>query len=380
MKENNTQNNQPSQKTYSLINTLQLKEDIVNQIDATDFLTLFGATITSVTNSEIRSTCPLHGGDNPTAFLVKTHRGGEKVFKWTCYTGCEDNHGDIISFVMNANNMTFKEAAQWLMSYVGMGTTLDSYIYNDTMQGIHSMKDVGSFNFLMSQLKPRERTEVPKEINENFVKECRERSHSYFPKRGYPQEILDKFEVGFCPAHLSPWTHNRHRARLIIPLRDEHGKLVGISGRVISDELNVKDKYNIIKGSNKANILYGLHLARPYIQKSGSVLIVEGFTDVWRCWQYGKYNVVAICGKDATPEQIRLILSNAFTVAVALDGDKSGQKGADKIQNAVIDYTAFYRVDIPQGRDIGDLSREEFYDCLKKARKLLDKVPENTNV
>ena len=365
-------------KNFNSANTLNikgLKQQILNNIDPVSLLELFGASIYTTNQFEIRCTCPLHNGDNPTAFHVYTATPTEPVsFKWRCYTKCDDGHGDIIDFIMRVNTFSFNEAVKWLMTYAGIDGDINDYEID--MSKYQSLSDIAYFNKMSRIFTNNIGTGeiVNPHINENFVKESLARHHSYFEKRGYPRELLQMFEVGYCPAHLSPWTKTEERARIVIPLRDEYGKLVGISGRTIKDTKKINDKYNILWGSKKRSILYGLNLAMPYVMKSKSIILVEGFADVWRCWQYGKRNVVAICGKDVTEQQKRLVFKYASTVAIILDNDESGQKGADNAQNAFVDYLSVYRVDLPKGCDIGDLSYEEFRKTLKTARKVVDKI------
>jgi predicted nuclease with TOPRIM domain len=70
-----------------------------------------------------------------------------------------------------------------------------------------------------------------------------------------------------------------------------------------------------------------------------------------------------------------LLLSLCNTVAIAVDNDEHGMKGGDRIQNQLIDFMTVYRVILPEGKDVGDIiDREEYYNCLKKARKQFDKI------
>ena len=353
--------------TDRLTDTEAFKALVLERLDPEEFLESFGVEIAKRSRDELRCACPIHHGDNESAFQVATERGGTPAFRWRCHTQCEIDHGDVIDFVMLMLNLSFKEAVSWLAARVGLSDDfeIDESEWRDR-------REVAKFNSA-SRAFEKERVEFDF-INEDFVRKCVARRNTYFAKRGFPDEILDLFEVGYCPEHDSPWNLQKTlvKARATIPLRDEEGRLVGMSGRAL---VEAPDKYNILAGSAKRSILYGLHLAKPYVAERNSIVVVEGFADVWRAWQHGKRNVVAICGKDATDEQVRLILSHARTVAIALDGDKAGRLGADKLQNALVDYVDVYRVPLPVERDFGDMSFDEFYFYLKNSVKRLDKVP-----
>ena len=111
----------------------------------------------------------------------------------------------------------------------------------------------------------------------------------------------------------------------------------------------------------KSTLLYNLNLALPYIKKEKKMIIVEGYKDVWRCWEAGVKNVVAIMGNIVTEDQIRLIMKYSyFNVVLALDNDKGGRDGILKLKEELRFLCRIQIIQIPENRkDLGECTIEE---------------------
>jgi len=350
--------------------TQSLKKDIYNSIDIRELCDIFNIKIYRDNGYQIRACCPLHGGDNPTAFSLDYEYGDNPEIRWRCRTKCGDS-GDLFDFIMKMKNCSFKESLFFLCNLVGI-FDFSCYI-NNTDEALKLKKEIIKFNREVeaSRVKSKRQKELPIEINDDFVKKCVKRRNSYFKNRGYTEEVLNLFEVGFAPPHDSPWRYDEFPARMTIPIRDETGKLVGLSGRIIKENVECKCKYKIIPGSDKETVLYGLNVTLPYIEKKRSLILFEGFTDLWRAWDFGIKNTIAIMGKDLTLVQRNKILRLVHTVAIAVDNDKSGQKGGDKIVEELKRYVTVYRVYFPLGQDAGECrNKQEFLTILRNAKKV----------
>jgi DNA primase len=343
------------------------KAAITRLIDPFKLCDELGIEIFRVRGNQIRACCPIHKGMNQTAFSIDWDPSGRDAPVWMCRTECGDR-GDIFTLIMKLFGCSFIDSVNWLAKHVGMevGQLPERC---SPISTIHE-DDVRSFLAMSGHRRTYNSNSgyTCKDINPQFVKRCSERRSGYFEERGYPKEILDYFKVGFCPAYESEWKEDRE----IVPFWNKDGDVIGISGRIIKEGSSA-EKYKILSGSNKKETLYGLNLALPYIMKSRSVMLVEGFTDVWTSWMYGKQNVVAVMGKAITKEQLEILLSLVETVAIAFDGDAEGRMGANTAIDMIGNFFTVYDVVPPVDKDIGDLDKQEFFKALKSAEKKLPK-------
>jgi DNA primase len=183
---------------------------------------------------------------------------------------------------------------------------------------------------------------------------------NYFEDRGFPAELLDFYEVG-------GYTDTKGVHRETIPIRDEYGDLLTISGR--RTDSNEDPKYLLMKNINKGTTLYNLDVAKFY---TGNVsrcedrvlILVEGFVDVWGLSMQGVHNVVAAMGTDITPKQRDLLSKYAENVIIMLDADQAGRTGAervDKMLNKVVNTTV---VSLPDGKDPKDFTYKDVKEYL----------------
>jgi DNA primase len=155
---------------------------------------------------------------------------------------------------------------------------------------------------------------------------------NYFEKRGFPKHLLDLFEVGST-------SYFSEGVRATIPIRDEFANLVGVSTR-IERELTEQDKnipkYRNLKNFSKENYLYNLHNAKDYVKYFDDTLIlVEGYTGVWRLWQAGIPVGVSCMGIHLSDVQRHYISRHSLRCLVMLDGDKAGLKGTAQVEKAL---------------------------------------------
>jgi DNA primase len=181
---------------------------------------------------------------------------------------------------------------------------------------------------------------------------------SYFKNRGFREEILEKFKVGYCPegwevmtnaalkagypierltdTGLSKQNANKDKyfdffhGRVMFPIRDETGRVIGFGGRTLKTEKKIAKYFNSPESPlyDKSKALYGIHLAKPHISKEDMCFLVEGYTDVMAMHQSGVENVVASSGTALTTGQIRLIRRFTKNVTVLFDGDAAGMRAS----------------------------------------------------
>ncbi|QOY36175.1 DNA primase [Anaerobacillus isosaccharinicus] len=209
----------------------------------------------------------------------------------------------------------------------------------------------------------------------------------YLVRRGFTEEMIQQFSLGFAPDSWETLTQffqkrnvplhymeqigllakrdfdgklfDRYRNRVIFPIWNKDGKVIGFGGRVLGNEqpkyLNSSDS----KVFNKSNTLYGLHIARPEMRKKNEAVLFEGYVDVIAAWQAGVRNGIATLGTAITDEQAKLIRRNAQTVIVCYDSDNAGLKAtyrAIQILEANDCYVKVAR--LPEGYDPDDYIQE----------------------
>lgn len=158
-----------------------------------------------------------------------------------------------------------------------------------------------------------------------FQSELNKNALDFLEARSIPHETTLEFGVGYCPVKC-PQEVRQFASRIVIPLYDLQGDVIGFGGRLVGQEDAVK-WINSYESSiyKKGRYLYNLNNAQDYILKEGSVILVEGYFDCIRLWINGFRNVVASCGTSLTVWQIRAMKRYADSVSILYDGDKSGQ-------------------------------------------------------
>lgn len=181
---------------------------------------------------------------------------------------------------------------------------------------------------------------------------------SYFKSRGFDENTLEKFKVGYCPEGWDVFTkaaieagydpdrlaqtglckrkndggdlYDFFHGRIMFPIRDVTGRVIGFGGRTLKTEKKIAKYFNSPESPlyDKSKSLYGIHLAKPHISKEDMCLIVEGYTDVMAMHQSGVENVVASSGTALTPGQIALIRRFTKNVTVLFDGDAAGMRAS----------------------------------------------------
>lgn len=164
----------------------------------------------------------------------------------------------------------------------------------------------------------------------------------YFINRGFSQKILDRFSIG------GAYFDYRGVKRVVIPVHDADGNLVGHHGRRLDESDD--EKYRTEK-FEKGSILYNLNNAKNYVGDSSTLILVEGVTDVWALWNLGYYNTVSSLGCKITKEQASLIIKYVLNLIIIFDGDKEGMKSADRVENILGKTMSIYRIILPEGKD-----------------------------
>ena len=336
-----------------------LAEEIKSRCDIVDVI---GRVVPlKKTGANLKGPCPFHKEADP-SFVVSE---AKQIF--TCF-GCGAT-GDVIGFVEKYYQMDFIQAAEKLADEYGID--IKSYLRPEK-----------------NRREKDETYEMNREAAKFFFTALRtgkNRCLDYIAVRGISHKILNKFGIGYADeqwrslydyltakgfdekklfdAGLLSRSKGRYydkfRDRLIFPIINTRGKVIGFGGRAIGDD---EPKYlNSPETSvfSKKHNLYGLNITRSYIQKSDRAILVEGYMDTISLYQYGVRNVAASLGTSLTENQAGLIKRYSPNVVLSYDGDTAGQNAAVRGSEVLYKCGCKPRIlRISKGKDPDDFIRE----------------------
>lgn len=311
-----------------LASTIRSKVDIVDIIGERIPLTAKGKNFFCV--------CPFHDDSNPSMSISR-----EKQI-YTCFS-CHAT-GNVFTFLMNYEHIDFREALKYLGDKVGIDTG-----------NIKVSKKTNKFDKLYAAYNLATKY-FQNNLNSNIGKNAK----NYLLTRKIDETLIKEFEIGLSLESrddltklltnkeydlvtlnrigLSSDDRDIYNDRIMFPLYDVSGKVVGFSGRIYKDSgqnkyLNTKET-DIFK---KGELLYHYHIAKEECRLKKSVIVMEGFMDVIRASSIGIRNTVALMGTALTKEQINLIKRLSNNIILCLDGDDPGQNAMLKIGNTLFD-------------------------------------------
>jgi DNA primase len=341
--------------------------------DAVDFVELV-STRTDLRRagpSAYEGLCPFHDERTPSFGIDPTR----KVYY--CF-GCGAK-GDVFTFVQDSEGVEFKEALEQLADRCGVELEREA---EDPREA--------------ERRRRRERLLELLARTSGYYERCLWESpeaalaREYLERRGLREEALRAFRVGYAP---SAWdrvlsaslragfseqelyatglaqrsssergrVYDRFRARIMFPLADTRGRVLGFGARALREEqkpkyLNTSDNDIYHKGRH----LYGADLARAHAARAGSVILCEGYTDVIAMHQAGMPNTVGLMGTALTPEQVGELARMATTVLLALDADTAGQEAMLRASQLAARRRLELRVvSLPGGMDPAELVQRE---------------------
>ena len=290
--------------------------------------------------SNYRACCPFHKEDHPSFYINEARQF------FYCF-GCSIG-GDVIKFLQQYKKINFFEAVKVLSpndnfnsnkkeiinSYQNKAKLYSilhraSYLYHKELY-INNKKDLP-----IKYLKKRGISGITsKEFLIGFAENSWNKIFNIFGEGEGKNDLI--LQSGLCKVS-KKGIFDVFRNRIIFPIKDKIGRIIGLGGRSIDE--NIKPKY-INSADNeifkKGKNLYGLYEAKTYIQNKDSVLVVEGYVDVITLSQSGIKNVVSILGSNITLEQIDLLLSFTKNIYFCFDGDYAGQKAAIRTMEIIL--------------------------------------------
>lgn len=314
-------------------NTIQ---QILSRIDIIDIVGAFVKLKKRGTN--YLGLCPFHNEKTP-SFTVSPSK---EIYK--CF-GC-GRSGNSIGFLMEHEKYSYVEALRWLAAKYNVEIE-----ETETSPEVKQQQLVADSLYIINQFAQKYFQEALFNTEEGKAVAL-----SYLKERGFREEIIKKFQLGYHPdsrdgftkaataAQFNPEllqkaglvsirdgnTYDNYRERIIFPVHNQSGKVLGFGARIIKNNEKAPKYINTPENEIyvKSRILYGSYFARQAIDKADECLLVEGYTDVISLHQAGIENVVASGGTSLTPDQLRLIKKYTNNLTIVYDGDSAGIKAA----------------------------------------------------
>jgi DNA primase len=285
-----------------------------------------------------KALCPFHSEKNPSFFVFPDRQS------WHCFGACGIG-GDIFSFIMKKEGVDFAQALHLLADKAGISLVApappEKQTQNKEREKLFELNEAAAeyYHHLL--------------LNASVGKIAR----NYVSKRGLSPEIIENFQLGFAP---EGWdilkqylkdkeygeagllasgllveredknAYDRFRNRLMFPIRNIQGKVIGFGGRALDDSLPKYLNSPQTQVFDKSSSLYGIDRAKAAIRQKDQAVIVEGYMDVLMAHKHGYYNVVASMGTAMTDKQLSILKNLTKNLILALDADAAGEEAISR--------------------------------------------------
>ena len=320
-----------------------IPDSVIDEVrDRTDIVEVVSQSVAlKKVGNNFKGLCPFHSEKTP-SFTVSPEK---RIYH--CF-GCGAG-GNVFKFAMETQSISFVDAVRQFAESAGV--TIPSH-------------DAGNLND--PKYKEREALKKTNELAANYFHslfnnaEAGLAARDYLKSRHFTGEVLDKYQIGWAAptwrglvSHFQQKgnlsrdivlksglviekedgsnTYDRFRGRVIFPIKDPHGYVIGFGGRSIVEGENPKYLNSPETPLyQKSQVLFGMDLARQAIRKQDQAILVEGYLDQMRAVQYGILNTVATCGTALTSRQAGMLRNYASSVVLVFDSDNAGRAAADK--------------------------------------------------
>lgn len=318
--------------------------------------------------TNMQGLCPFHNEKTP-SFNVSPAKGIYKCF------GCGKG-GSAVNFIMEHEHLSFVESLRWLAKKYHI----------EIQEKEERPEDIQERNDHESQII------VSEFAQKYFASQLWDTDYgkavglSYFHERGFRDEVIKKFGLGYCPDGKEPftnaalkegykmeflektgltirredWIRDRFSGRVMFPVHSISGRVIAFGGRTLSHEKSIAKYLNSPESDiyHKSRVVYGIYLAKRMIIQEDKCYLVEGYTDVIAMHQAGIENVVASSGTSLTVDQIRLIRRFTKNITIIYDGDQAGIKASLRGIDLVLEEGINVKVlPLPAGEDPDSFSK-----------------------
>jgi len=348
---------------------IRAASDIVDIIGAAIPLKRAGANFTAL--------CPFHKEKSP-SFNVNPHR---QIFH--CF-GCHKG-GDVFTFVRDYENLSFMEAVKRLADRANIPLEFDN---QPGQQQARHLKE--SLLQMHEQIAQRWQVALTNDAGGQIARD-------YLAKRGVSDEAIKLFRLGYAPEAWDDtvnWAkskgyelpiveqggliirkeetdryYDRFRGRLMFPICDEQGRIIGFSGRILTGDEKTAKYVNSPETPifTKGKVFFGLDKSKRAILDAGFVIVCEGQLDLIACFMAGVKNIVAPQGTAFTPDHARMLKRYVEEVVLCFDSDSAGQNAAVRVQDSLLAAGLAVRVaTVPRPHDPDSFIKEHGGDAFQQ--------------
>lgn len=330
--------------------------------------------------ANFKAPCPFHKETVP-SFMVSLDKQ-----IWHCF-GCGKG-GSIFDFIMEIENVEFPEALRILANKAGVILRRENpKVRNEKVRILEANEEAARyFNYIL------EKTDIGK------------KAFSYLRERGVSDEIISDFQLGFAPSwHTTEEfllkkgfsceeilkagltvknekgkVYDRFRSRIMFPVKDTHGNVIGFGGRILDKNEEGAKYINTPEtpAYHKSRVLFNLNNAKKEIKEKEKVVLVEGYMDVIASYKAGVKNVVASSGTALAREQIFLIKRYTPNLLMAFDADSAGKEATKRsIKETLSAGLNTEIIELPSGEDPGSLAvkdPEKWQELVARPEPVID--------
>ncbi len=348
--------------SQQFIQELKSRIDVVELVGSYVSLTRAG--------SRMRALCPFHQ-EKTASFYISPETG-----LFHCF-GCHAA-GDIISFVQQIENLDFNQAIRFLAEKFSVPLEFEQGDIVDRSERDRLLEALDAacvyFSEAMEQSKEAKNYLEGRDISPETTAALRigyapeSGLISYLKGKGFNRELMEKAGL------LNDRGKEKFRNRLMFPIQDLYGKVVGFGGRILRKDTKAPKYLNspATPVFEKKRMLYGLNLTRDFIRKTGFVVLVEGYMDFAALYQHGVVNVAAALGTSFTENHAILLKRFAKKIYLCFDADSAGMAAALRSFKVLAPGGLFvYGITLPGGEDpdsfVKSRGKEDFMMLLDKA-------------
>ncbi|MEG1020776.1 MAG: DNA primase [Myroides sp.] len=292
--------------------------------------------------------------------------------------------GNAISFIMEHEHFSYPEALRYLANkyQIEIEETEQTDLEKQALNERESL-------FVVSEFAKKYFHDVLLKTDEGLAI-----GHSYFKERGFTEETIKKFQLGYSPDQWDAFTNealakgykleflektgltivkddkkfDRFKGRVMFPIESMSGRVLGFGGRILTNDKKAAKYLNSPESDiyHKSKVLYGIFHSKQEIASKDNCYLVEGYTDVIQMYQAGIKNVVASSGTALTPDQIRLINRLTKNITVLFDGDAAGMRASLRGIDLILEAGMNVRVcTFPDGDDPDSFAKKTPIDELQ---------------
>lgn len=344
-------------------------EEIKARLDIVEFIQSYVRLDKAGVN--FKACCPFHSEKTPSFFVSPARQ------TWHCFGGCGEG-GDIFKFVMKIEGLDFPEALRLLGARAGVEITRENPALRSARNRLYDVCEAAAKIYERTLLT----TSAPKE---------------YLKARGIKEETVRAFRIGYVPdewdfilrelgrkgftaedaehaglalrSEGASRRHDRFRGRIMFPIADANGRVIGFGGRIFESGIKNKEsgrteaKYINSPQTliyDKSRVLYGFDRAKQEIRAKNRAVVVEGYMDCVMSHQAGIAHTIAVSGTAFTPQQLKVLRRICDTLVSSFDADAAGESATRRslALAAQFDFTRLIAA-IPSGKDPADTVRED---------------------